>query len=157
MWQLPWTGLKASLDSICDRLDRLESSRRDDPDLKIIHPTLKDLRHGLHLASTSLDSLDGRIIELEAQGKTFTMALSEGIEHVDRSERRIQATVRRARDKLKEFGYEDPGLDAEAVELRARDGKGSDDVGVQLVREEVAETSSIPGVSKAALRRVRGF
>ena len=93
--------------------------------------------------------------------KELTIAVAEGIERVDRSERRVKATVARARKELKERGYTDPGLEAEAHELRVVDGDRGEDGAVQPVPTEMAEPadapSSVRGVSASDLRRVRGI
>lgn len=98
---------------------------------------------------------------LQIQAKNFVIALSEGIERTDRAERRIKATVSRARKELKARGYEDPGLDAEAYELRNVDAAGGGEDGVLPMHAPVAEVreeaSSVKGVPAEALRRVRGF
>jgi len=59
---------------------------------------------------------------LEARINHLTLAVAEGIQHVDRAERRIAGTVARARKLLAESGVESPGLEAEAYELRLLDG-----------------------------------
>jgi len=88
-------------------------------------------------------------------------AVAQGIQHVDRSERRIKATVTRARKQLKELGYEDPGLEAESADLQLVDDSGSEEVGVPPVQSDVAEpakeASSVRGVTLDQLRRVRGY
>jgi len=93
--------------------------------------------------------------------KDLTFAVSEGIERTDRAERRIRNAIQRARKELGKLGYEDPGLEAEASELRLLDGEGSGDGGLPAVPEEVAEVdgeaSSIKGVSAALLRKRWGY
>lgn len=153
----PLRDLKTAIASICDRLECLESTPAPELELEPIHRELSDLTLALRHITGHSDTQQRELELLKAQTEKFTIALSEGIEHVDRAERRIHATVKRARAKLKDLGYEDPGLDAEAAELRARDGDGSEAAGVQLVPEDVEEASSVHGVSKATLRRVRGF
>ena len=161
-------GLIARLDGheqrllgIQRRIDSLESAPKPDLDLQPIRASLIDLRENHADVSHRLESLFENIGELAAQAKDFTMALSEGIERTDRAERRIKATVARARKELKARGYEDPGLDAEAYELRDVDGKGGDDPGVLPLRGPVGQptedASSIRGVSLEELRRVRGL
>lgn len=65
----------------------------------------------------ALEELSGRLDEMRH-------AVAEGIERVDRSERRIKQTVRRAREKLEAAGYTDDGLEAEAQQLQLLDGQG---------------------------------
>jgi hypothetical protein len=99
----------------------------------------------LDTCSTRLDRHDHRVreIELELEGlkarmKELTTAVAQGIEHVDRSERRVRATVARARRELEEHGVVSPGVEAEWAELRGEDGERSEGGGMQPVREEVA-------------------
>jgi len=97
------------------------------------------------------------IRQLQEEFGVLRMAVAEGIEHVERVERRIQATVRRARKELAEEGVEHPGLEAEASELQLIDGGGSDRAWVPPVPENVGGAeSSIPGVTQEQIRRVRG-
>ena len=105
--------------------------------------------------------VDARFLEFAKALTETRLAVSEGIERVDRSERRIKATVARARKELAARGFDDPGLEAEAHELRVVDGDGGADGGVPAVSEEVAEVdgapSSIRGVSAAQLRQRWGY
>lgn len=102
-----------------------------------------------------------RLNALEGQVEALVIAVDEGIQRVDRSERRVNATVKRARKKLAEEGVEDPTLDAEAVVLESGNAERSAGGGVQPMRPHVVpdadQASSIPGVSLRALRKVRGF
>ncbi len=88
-------------------------------------------------------------------------AVSDGIERTDRAERRVRNAIQRARKELGKLGYEDPGLEAEAGELRIVDGEGGGDGGVPAVSEEVAAVdaapSSIRGVPAETLRRRWGI
>lgn len=100
-----------------------------------------------------------RMIEaLEERIDSLRLAVSEGIQHVDRAENRIKATVARAQKKLEEHGYESPGLDAEALQLRLVDGGGSEESELPPVHPSVEGTpSSIPGVTLEELQRARGL
>ncbi len=104
---------------------------------------------------------DAHLDQLTTQIKDLTFAVSEGIERTDRAERRVRGVIQRARKELGARGYEDPGLEAEAYELRAVDGDGSKDGGVPAVSTEVAEVepeaSSIRGVPAETLRRRWGI
>ncbi len=97
---------------------------------------------------------------LEGQTK-LTLAVAEGIDRVSRSERRVNATVARARKELAEVGLESPGLEAEAAELRLLDGGASDGSELPPVQHHVEETQSpprgIPGTfSQEVLQALRG-
>lgn len=127
-------------------LERLESAREGP-----VEPA--DTLQGL------LD-LGERVEDLEAAYKEVLLAVDEGIQRVDRAERRIKDTVKRARRKLAESGVEDDGLEAENVAFHDDDAGRSDEVGVQPLRTAVAETpadaSSIRGVSADQLKRAWG-
>jgi len=103
-----------------------------------------------------------RLDAIELRAKQLAMALADGIEHEDRRERRIQATIKRARKQLAELGVEDPGLEAEFDGLSVIDGGAGEEGEVLLLRGEVEESprvqeSSVPGVTREQLQRVRGF
>ncbi len=93
--------------------------------------------------------------------EALALAVGEGIQRVDRDERRIKATVARAQKKLADSGFADEGLDAEAHDLRLVDGTGGEERGVRAVPDEVAgaaePASSIEGVTLEQLHRARGF
>jgi len=150
-----------ALGQIKSRLDRLETAPTPTTELDLINATLKNLHASIAGLEGGGDSLAERVDDLHAQAKDFTIALSEGIERTDRAERRIKATVTRARKELKARGYDDPGLDAEAYELQQVNGDRGDEAGVLPVRAPVEQSaepaSSIRGVSAAHLSRVRGF
>ena len=116
---------------------------------------LEELRtDGLSALVTRADVVDRRLNEM-------LQALAEGIERVDRSERRIRATVTRAQKKLEEAGFEDAGVEAEAAGLQLVDVGGSEDVAMRVVQEDVEtdadRPSSIPGVSAETLAKARGY
>jgi len=93
--------------------------------------------------------------------KNLTMAVAEGIERVDRSERRIGATIKRAQAKLAESGYDDPAIAAEIEGLRLIDGAGGLEEEVPPLLPGVGDAggqpSSVPGLTVAQLQRVRGL
>ena len=140
-------ALREQLGGYLARLERVESA-----------PTPSD-------RVTNLEELvsaqDASLAAVTTKIKDLTFAVSEGIERTDRAERRIRNAIQRARKELGSRGYEDPGLEAEAYELRAVDGDGGKDSGVPAVSEEVAavepEASSIRGVSAEQLRRRWGI
>lgn len=98
-----------------------------------------------------------RLAELEARLEETRAAVAQGIQHVERTERRIKATIRRAMEEHEEGGS--PALRSEAEQLGLLDGTGSDVGGVQPLPAEVGpdRPSSIPGVSAEQLARARGF
>jgi len=140
-------ALREQLEGILARLDRVESA-----------PTATD--RVLNLEELGV-AQDAHLDQITTQIKDLTFAVSEGIERTDRAERRVRGVIQRARKELGARGYEDPGLEAEAYELRAVDGDGGKDGGVPTVSKEVAEVepeaSSIPGVSAEQLRKRWGY
>ncbi len=136
-------ALREQLGGYLTRLERVESA-----------PTPGDRVANLE----KLASAQERELEQQSQKiKDLTFAVSEGIERTDRAERRVRGVIQRARKELGKLGYEDPGLEAEAHELRILNGEGGGDGGVPVVPEEVAAVepapSSIKGVSAEQLRR----
>jgi len=108
-----------------------------------------------------LTELMEKVDEFDHFRKEIVIAVSEGIERTDRAERRIKATVARARGQLAKLGYDDPGLEAEATELRLIDGDGSEKSGVPPLPAPVAPVesgpSSVRGVPAETLKRARGY
>ena len=140
-------ALREQLDGITSRLERVESA-----------PTPTD--RVLNLEELGV-AQDAHLDQITTQIKDLTFAVSEGIERTDRAERRIRNAIQRARKELASRGFDDPGLEAEAHELRIVDGDGGKDGGLPAVSEEVAavggEASSIKGVSAEILRKRWGF
>ena len=99
--------------------------------------------------------------ELMRRVDHLVVAVAEGIERTDRAERRIRDTVKRARKELKAAGLENPGMEAEAEQLRLVDGDGGADGGLRPlpapVESAAPEASSIKGVSLETLQRARGY
>ena len=140
-------ALREQQDEITSRLERVESA-----------PTASD--RVLNLEELGV-AQDATLEQLHTKIKDLTFAVAEGIERTDRAERRVRNAIQRARKELGARGYDDPGLEAEAYELRVVDGDGSKDGGLPAVSEEVAAVggaaSSIKGVSAEILRKRWGF
>ena len=149
---------KAILNGIIERLEALESAPAP-PSPPI--PTASIIAELGARLEPQFDVLSTAVRELERRLEETRVAVAEGIERTERTERRIASTVARARKELRESGYDHPGVEAEAAGLRKVDGDGSDDGGVQPVQGAVEanadEPSSIRGVPASYLRRVRGF
>jgi len=146
------------LGGILSRLDALESTPPPPPPPIPTAAIIAELEARL---GTQLEPFAASLQELERRLKETNVAVSEGIERTERTERRIGATVARARKEFRESGYEHPGVEAEDHELRKRDGDGSGDRGVQpvpgAVEEDADYPSSIRGVPASTLRRIRGI
>lgn len=84
-----------------------------------------------------IEELTDAVADLETSDQEQTLAIAEGIERVDRAERRVRAAVGRARKRMEELGYVDEGLEAEAAQLREVDGDDGPGAGVQPVRQGV--------------------
>jgi len=141
---------------LCDiegRLDKVEASIRSDG--------TASLQAALDLLETSQHNLQDQTSDLVERIGRLTLGVAEGIEKVERKERRIDAVIGRARKELKGHGLESPALDSENHELRLIDGAGSEEQGMPTVPKEVAEpaeqASSVRGVSLATLQRARGI
>lgn len=129
---------------LADQLDQARARIEEAPDAPM---TGEGLAHLLQ----RIESTEDRIEDL-------TLAVAEGIKHVERAENRIRATVSRARKELEEVGVESPGLEAEYRELSLIDGGGGQNGGMPEMHQNVVPAqSSVPGVSPDQLRRVRGF
>jgi len=148
-----------------DRIEALETTPA--PSLtkehleRAVAALLQSLEARLGPVESRLDGVESAISDEERRVKALTFAVSEGIERVARHERRIIATVKRARKELADHGFESPGMEAEAAELRLVDGAGSGESEVSpmpaLVDPGQAGHSSIKGVPAETLARVRGF
>jgi len=113
---------------------------------------------------SNAQSLLSAVKGLADQQEDMKLAISEGIERVDRAERRIRSSVARARKQLADRGLIDEGLEAEDASIREGDGEAGDRDGVQPVPEDVdygdedyGEESSIPGVPLSVVQRIRGI
>lgn len=100
-----------------------------------------------------LEALEART--LEDSGR-LRLAIAEGIERVDRAEKRVQKTVSSARKLVRENGLEHAGLEAEYSELLERDGEASPAVELPALPEPVVDDrpTGIPGISRAELNRI---
>ena len=72
-----------------------------------------------------LGQVRGPVADIESWRDDLTIAVANGISHVDRAENRVKSTVKRARAELQKHGLEWEGLEAEHNDLRSRDGEGS--------------------------------
>lgn len=127
----------------------------------------------LEAHAQSSDALETRQLARSHEDRltNLTLAVAEGIAHVERAEARIRATVQRARAQLAEAGIESPALEAEGDQLQLLDEGGSGARRLHAVREDVgpsaqspgpdirpddAHPSHVPGMSRGELRRFRG-
>ncbi len=140
---------------ICDiegRLEILEADRSTDG--------TASLQAALKLLEDRVEENHSLLTDQANRLERLTLAMAEGIEKVERKERRIDAVVGRAKKELRDHGFESPSINAEAESIRVADGNGSGESRVPEVPEAVEyhpEVSSIPGVTPAQLRRARGL
>ena len=100
--------------------------------------------------------------DIDLQGLAYrqeqlTLAVSDGIDRVDRAEKRVQKTIQNARRLVRESGLEHPALEAEYEEIREDDGGGSEPAALQLLPPSVEEDTrqtGIPGITHADLARL---
>jgi hypothetical protein len=100
------------------------------------------LLEGLDKVATALrggfpEEADGRLFQLEQLVDVLPQKWEEMVKQAKRSEDRARAVVKRAQDQLAEAGYEHPGIEAEASELRRIHGDDSDPEQLQLVPERM--------------------
>ena len=150
--------IQRRLSGVLGRIEKLETVPRPPVDFT-------DLRERIDNAiATVTDRVDELTVahqELRDGHKDLILAVSEGIERTERAERRVQATVKRARKELSERGLSDPGLEAENQELSDIDGDRGGNGEVPAVRAPVApvapQASSVPGVPLDTMARFRGL
>jgi len=154
-------ALKTQLSINSERLDRLETAPPPSTDTDLLQETNANYARELEKAVGQIDQLNVDLNDLVQAHKDIVIAVAEGIERVDRSERRIQGTVKRAQKKLANHGFVDEGLEAENDQLQLIDGDRGKEPGMQPVRNEMEGAdeaiSSIEGVTRAQLRRARGI
>lgn len=109
---------KKTLQGIKDRLTALETSQEPRQDLDELRDTLGSAQTEIVALRASQEGFSEATTSIEARLKDLVFAVAEGIERVERYERRIKATIKRARNELAQRGFEHEGLEAEAHELR---------------------------------------
>ena len=143
-------------DRINERLDALETGQLSAKGRATIGANETEIT-ALQALQHRLEDRLNRVVEDLEQTR---QAVAEGIANVTRTDNRIKATIARATKEFKKRGFESPGLEAEAVDLRPVDGTGGEEPGLPAVREALdaipEEPSSVPGVTLAQLQRVRG-
>jgi len=127
------------LEQLDERISRLESTPSPTGVVDSLAARLDsiaaEMRADSHSHSDAIEELDRRLVQI-------TLAVAEGIERVDRAERRVRSTVKRARKELAEQGYESDGLEAEDAEIRLSNGPGGGEGGVPPLRLGLGETGA---------------
>jgi predicted nucleic acid-binding Zn-ribbon protein len=152
----PWTHGYELLELQLELSNKtLEDASRRIRELETQPPPVSDTTE----TDQRLEHFEIEIEQLQRKITELVHAISEGIERTERSERRIKASVRRARKELAEVGLEDPTLEAEVAELQLLDGGGGE--GLSPVQPELEDDdehpSSIRGVSRDQLMKARGW
>jgi len=80
----------------------------------------------------------------------LTKAVAEGIDHVDRNEKRVRGILTGARNRFASAGYEDPGVEAEVESLPPVDEESGGEEELQPVPDDVdmGSWSSVPGMRR---------
>jgi len=101
-----------------------------------------------------------RLVELEGAIDALPARWKEFADHAKRSEQRVRAAIKSARQELEDGGLSHPAIEAEAVEAGMADGNGGGDVGVQSVRRAMASPATPaqpPDWNAATLARKYGL
>lgn len=130
----------------------------DQPRMDALEASLGELRS--ELEETEL-RLEQRVAELASIIEDQNFAIAEGIERVDRAERRIKDTVRRAKARMARAGYVDDGLEAEADQLQLLDAPERPSQGVPPMSDDVEDdppfdATGIPGDITPEILRLLG-
>lgn len=135
----------------------------DRADLRSLEADIAALRSQHTLLHERLEVLTNELATVADSVRTQTVAIAEGIERVDRSERRVRAVVTRAQQRLADAGYQDEGLEAEAAQLQPLNADGGGVEGMQYVHEGLArddppfDAQGIPGDLSAEILNRSGL
>jgi len=152
-------GIEARLDALADTLAALAKPSPD------THSGVVDPRVVRLLDDLRAD-IDARLSAYAANLDQLRTAVAHGIENEVRREKRIAATIRRARQELEDSGLRDPALEAEYGQLSVLDGAGGDGSELPAVSDDLGQDpgysaedqpSSVPGVTVAQLQRARSL
>lgn len=156
-------GLERELDRIRQRLDRCESAPRSDPDLTIstdvqyLRDRQQEQSDVIARMAPDVSQLTRDVAELQEEAKDLLLAVADGIERTDRAERRVHATVKRARKALADRGVVDGGLEAEHDELEELPDPSQPTLPLAAKVVAAPAVSSVRGVTAEQLKRVTGF
>ncbi len=89
------------------------------------------------IAEGAEEDLKGRLRDVEDLVDRLPKKWEDIKREAAAAETRSRNHIRRAQKELEERGFEDPGIDQLAQELRVHDGDGSEDGGVQPLRSGV--------------------
>jgi len=98
------------------------------------------------------DGLHDRNIAMEDCMQLLTQAVADGIDHVDRNEKRVRGIVTGAKRRFEAAGFIDPGVEAEIDTLPELNGQLSVAEELSAVPEDLGATgppAGVPGVVPA--------
>ena len=84
-----------------------------------------------------VNALASRIDGLEKDIQTLYKAVADGIDHVDRNEKRVRGIVTGAKRRFAAEGFVDPGVDAEEDSLPRDHAAGGEDEGVPPMSDDL--------------------
>jgi len=122
--------------------------------LKMIDGSIREFEFPTSVERAPTDEAD--LTAMSSRIDDLTLAVKEGVNNVQRSERRIRSVVRSAQKELAEHGFEHAGVEAEAGELHGVDGGNSEPEPVPEVPVDVEDDftpSPIPGITVGEFRR----
>jgi len=98
-------------------------------------------------AKRPVDAFDAEaaVDVINVQLENLQLAVSEGIAHTKRHEKRVQKTVTSARRLIREAGLEHAGIEAEHDELQPPDAEGIEPLPAVPTQVEGDRTVRIPG------------
>jgi len=150
-------GMEERLDALASALEQLAEATPK-TQTGVVDPRV------LRLIEDLRADIDAELSRYGDQLNQLRTAVAHGIENEVRREKRIAATIRRARAELEASGLRDPALEAEYGQLSLIDGAGGDPGGVPPVPDDVGghpadppenQPSSVPGVTVGQLQRAR--
>jgi len=94
--------------------------------------------------------IEERLRTLDSRVDSCVKAVAEGIDHVDRNEKRVRGILTGARNRFATAGYQDPGVEAEVESLPPVDDAPSPEEQVPAVSEgvELGSWNAVPGMSE---------
>lgn len=98
------------------------------------------------MASVEINTLQIKVDALERQVQELYQAVADGIDHVDRNEKRVRGIVTGAKRRFAAEGFVDPGVDAEEDSLPRDDATGFSGEGVPPVSNDVVPENLFAGV-----------
>ena len=108
----------------------------------------------LEVLRASLKALE---LQTDASIERLTLAVAEGIDHVDRNEKRVRGIVTGAKRRFAAEGYVDAGVDAEFETLPESDVQASETQGMLPLHENMAPDgaayagtpwAAVPGIDR---------